>query len=319
MNLLTVCVPVYNEEQFIDDLLRSLIYTQTIDKEIILIDGNSSDNTVDKIMEWKKNHPNIKLISNRLRQVSHGFNLACASSESKYIALIGAHALYHPNYFQLGVEILEKGIADAVGGSLRQIGRTRKGSVIARCMTCRFGVGNAEVRVKRKREFVQSAAMAIYRREIFDKIGLMDEQLVRNQDDEFHYRMNSKGLKIMMEPEMEITYFVRENFRSLWKQYFEYGLYKPLVLKKVRSGIRIRHLIPPVFVAYLIALPLLMQIHWMALLPLLLYLALDVVFSFRLAGNVGDFFLALFTFPVLHISSGLGMIAGLKKLFSRHS
>lgn len=319
MNLLTVCVPVYNEELFIDDLLHSLICTHTLDEEIVLIDGNSSDNTVGKIMQWKKNHPNIKLITNELRQVSHGFNLAYTNTDSKYIALIGAHALYPPNYFQLGVAILEKGITDAVGGSLRQIGRTRKGNVIAKCMNCRFGVGNAEIRVKKKREFVQSAAMAIYRREVFDKIGLMDEQLVRNQDDEFHYRMNSRGFKIMMEPEMEITYFVRDDFKSLWKQYYEYGLFKPLVLKKVRSGIRIRHLIPPVFVAYLITLPLLMQIHWLTILPLLFYLVLNVFFSVRLAGNAKDFFMTLSAFLVLHLSSGLGMIAGLKKLFRDQS
>lgn len=315
MNLLTVCFPVYNEEKYIDGLLQSVVNAPPLDKEIILIDGNSNDDTLAKIKQWQEKYPNIRVITNELRQVSHGFNIAYKNSRSKYIALMGAHSRYPQNYFQIGLSILEKGIADAVGGSLKQVGNTRKGKIIAACMSCKFGVGNAEIRTLKKREYVQSVAMSIYKRQVFEEIGLLDEQLVRNQDDEFHYRMNARGYRILMEPEMEITYFVRNGLLALWKQYYNYGLYKPLVLKKVRSGIRMRHLVPPVFVIYIFTLPALLLVSWLAVLPLAVYVLISFEYSVRIAHNLKDFFLSMATFAVLHISSGLGMLAGLTKLF----
>ncbi len=77
---------------------------------------------------------------------------------------------------------------------------------------------------------------------------------------------------------MEATYYVRDNFMSLWSQYFYYGLYKPLVFKKVRSQLRLRHLVPPAFVIYLVALPVMIFFSWVAVLPLIIYLTLALSF-----------------------------------------
>lgn len=314
MTLLTVCIPVFNEEAFIDDLLKSVTSAPPSDKEIILIDGGSTDGTRDKIASWQANHGNIRLVTNEQRYVSHGFNKAFRESESKYISLTGAHAIYPQSYFETGINILESDEADAVGGPLRQTGATEKGRVIAACMSSRFGVGGTEFRTTKKRGYVQSVPMAIYKREIFIKTGLFDEALIRNQDDEFHYRLNAKGFRILMEPQMESTYYVRDDFRSLWRQYYGYGLYKPLVIRKVRSGMRPRHLVPAMFVAYLVLLPLLMAFTLFSIIPLLLYLFLTLGISLTVSRNFRQFLWAAVSFPVLHISYGAGFISGLGKL-----
>lgn len=314
MNILTVCIPVFNESGFIDGLLESLIIAPPVEKEIILIDGGSTDDTLTKISNWQQKYPQIKLVRNDLRYVSHGFNLAYRSSKSKYITLMGAHAEYPANYFELGMSLLESEDADAVGGPLNQTGKTEKGKIIAACMSSRFGVGDTEFRTSKKRGYVQSLAMAIYKRSLFEEIGLLDEELVRDQDDEFHYRINARGYKILMEPLMEATYYVRDDFKSLWAQYFYYGLYKPLVFKKVHSQIRLRHLVPPSFVVYLLMLPFLMLFSWIAILPLVLYVALGLYFSIKISKSPGDVIYAMISFLTLHIAYGAGFCLGIFKL-----
>lgn len=313
MNLLTICFPVYNEARFIDSLIRSVIGTFPLDKEIVLIDGGSTDGTLEIIRQWQEKHHNIKLVNNEARYVSPGFNLAFHQTQSDYIALMGAHAEYPDNYFQKGLSILRSGEADAVGGPLVQKGKTWKARVIAFCMSSKFGVGDTEFRTSKKRSYVDSVAMAIYNRKVFDKVGLLDEAMVRNQDDEFHYRLNHHGFKIMMEPEMECVYYVREDLAALWKQYYYYGLYKPMVLKKIRSGIRIRHLVPAGFVLYLLALPLLAYWHWLFLVPLTLYITgAFFLLSYRFS-RLREILFGFMAFLTLHISYGTGFLGGLFK------
>lgn len=314
MTILTVCIPVFNESEFIDRLIRSLIDAPPDDKGIYLIDGGSTDDTLEKIKSWQQKYPQIKLVINDLKYVSHGFNMAYRVSQSKYITLMGAHAEYPSNYFLQGMSLLESEDADAVGGPLNQAGRTEKGKIIAACMSSRFGVGDSEFRTTKNRGYVQTVAMAIYKRSVFEKICLLDEELIRDQDDEFHYRMNANGLKILMDPSMEATYYVRDDFKSLWSQYFYYGLYKPLVFKKVRSQLRLRHLIPPAFVAYLLALPLLLFFSWTALIPLLLYFALSLFFSLKISRKPRGILYAIASYLILHVAYGAGFCLGIFKL-----
>lgn len=313
MNSLTICFPVYNEEKFIDSLIRSVIGTFPLDKEIVLIDGGSTDGTLEKIRSWQDKYSNIILIHNKARYVSNGFNLAYKKTNSEYIALMGAHAEYPDNYFQKGLAILRSGEADAVGGPLIQKGKSRKAAIIAFCMSSKFGVGDTEFRTSKKRSYVDSVAMAIYNRKVFDKVGLFDETLIRNQDDEFHYRLNHHGYKIMMEPEMESVYYVREDLASLWKQYYYYGLYKPMVLKKVRSGMRIRHLVPAGFVFFLLILPLLLLWHWLFIVPLIIYFFGALLILSASFSNVKDILFGFLSFLTLHLSYGIGFLKGLFK------
>lgn len=313
MSTLTICFPVYNEVKFIDSLIQSVIGTFPLDKEIVLIDGGSTDGTLEKIKHWKDKYANIILIHNEARYVSHGFNLAFKNTHSEYIALLGAHAEYPNNYFQKGLSILKSGEADAVGGPLTQKGKSSKARIIAFCMSSKFGVGDTEFRTSKKRSYVDSVAMAIYKRAVIDKIGLFDESLIRNQDDEFHYRLNDFGYKIMMEPEMESVYYVREDLASLWKQYYYYGLYKPMVLKKIKSAIRIRHLVPAAFVIYLLLLPFLLIFHWIFIIPLGLYFILATIILLSSFTKLKDIIFGYLAFLTLHLSYGAGFLKGLFK------
>lgn len=313
MNTLTVCFPVLNEVRFIDSLIQSVIGTFPIEKEIVLIDGGSTDGTLEKIRSWQNKYANILLVHNEAKYVSNGFNLAYAKTNSEYIALMGAHAEYPDSYFQKGLAILRSGEADAVGGPLVQKGKSAKSRIIAFCMSSKFGVGDTEFRTSKKRSYVDSVAMAIYNRKVFDTVGLFDESLIRNQDDEFHYRLNHHGFRILMEPEMECVYFVRDDLAGLWQQYFYYGFYKPMVLKKIKSAIRLRHLVPAAFVVYLVSLPLLLYIHWSFIIPLALYFIMAMYILSASFSKIKDIFFGILSFLTLHMAYGTGFCKGIFK------
>lgn len=315
---ISVFIPILNEVNHLDSLLVSLIEGKECSAmEFFLIDGGSTDGTIDLIKSWQKKYPFIYHVHNKKKYANFAFNISYPLSKGRYIAFIGAHAEYQPNYFKLGKEYLDANKCDVVGGPLIQKGRSIKGKAIAFAMSSKLGVGNTEFRTSQKEQFVDSVAFAIYKREIFDDIGLLDEDLIRNQDDELHYRMNQYGYRILMSPGMKCVYYVRETLWGLFRQYYQYGLFKPLVFKKVRSGLRIRHLIPAGFVLYLVFLPLVgLTIGWFALIPLCVYLLLILSTSLLSGLKTQSKIFLIVTFPTIHIAYGLGFIIGIRKVLN---
>ena len=310
----SIVCPALNEEKYIGYIIEAFVQHCPKPSELFIADGGSTDSTRAIVLEWAQKNENIFLINNEKRFVSYAFNTCYPLLKGKYLALLGAHTKYPSDFFEIALKELESTNADVVGGPLKQIGSGHWGSAIAACMSTPFGVGGTEFRVSKKRMYVDSVAFACYNRKVFEKVGLFDEKLVRNQDDEMHYRINAHGFRILMVPEMECSYQVRSTIGQLFKQYFQYGLYKPLVLKQVSSGIRLRHLIPALFCIYLLVVPLLI---WskanLLLVPLMLYGILLLWFSFTLSLSL-DRVKALIVYPTLHISYGLGFIFGLFKL-----
>lgn len=311
---ISVIIPVLNEEGFIESMVKSLLSNGDISKEILLVDGGSTDQTKQVIEKLAIRYPEVKYIPNPEKFVSPGFNKAFSSSTGKYIAFLGAHALYPDRFFNLAIHFLTHENCDSVGGPLKQVGKSEKGKAIAYCMSQTIGVGNTEFRTANTKMYVVSVAFAVYKRGVFEKIGLLDTDLIRNQDDEFHYRMNANGMKILMVPEMQSTYYVRDTFSSLFKQYYQYGLYKPMVLKKVKSGVRLRHVVPAGFVLYLLTLPLMLLVSVWFISPLFLYGCIISFFALKHQGALIEKSYAIISFFILHVSYGAGFLRGLFKM-----
>jgi len=132
-------------------------------------------------------------------------------------------------------------------------------------------------------------------------------------DDEFHYRARSLGKRIYLNPEIKSCYYPRNSLSKLIKQYFQYGLFKPVVLKKIKSEIKLRHLIPSLFSIYILSLPLAF-LNKFYLLPLFAYIFIDIYFSVRAKCNIKIVINSLLIYPVLHLSYGFGFLTGLFKV-----
>jgi glycosyltransferase involved in cell wall biosynthesis len=313
---LTIIIPTLNENANIQALIESILVIDDLTCEILVVDGGSDDGTIECIERYKKTNENIRLILNPERFVSQGFNKAFQEARGTYISLIGAHAVYPPNFFSTCIKAIESGACDVAGGYLLQQGKSPMGKAIAMAMSTRVGVGDTAFRTVRKRMYVDSVAFAVYHRRVFEVCGGLDEELIRNQDDEFHYRINRAGFRILMLPDLEVVYYVRESLERLFAQYFQYGYYKPLVIYKVRTGLRARHLIPSMFVLYLLSLPLaLYSPIW--LLPFLGYIFLGLYASLFTAAPASIRARMLMVFPVLHISYGAGFLNGIRLLLKK--
>lgn len=312
MKQLTIICPALNEIKFIEQVIHDLCVADGIDKEVLIVDGGSMDGTQMKVKSLMAIYSNLKLVNNPRKTSTAAFNIGVSESQSKYVAFVGAHARYSNGYFTNAINELNSNSCDAVGGPLQQEGKTLVGKGIAVAMQSKAGVGNTEFRTSNERKYVDSVAFAIYRRSMIDKAGLMDESLPVNQDDEFHYRINSLGFKILMIPEISSVYYVRDCYIGLFKQYFKYGLYKPAVLKKVKGSVKLRHLIPAFFCLYLFSLPVGLYFNFWFLF-LFVYLLLITVAALMINEKSTIKIVAIPAFLILHLSYGLGFIIGLIK------
>ena len=310
--MITVICPVFNEEAYIGQVLKFFLEAAPSDKELYIIDGGSDDRTCAIIEEWSKHNPNIHLLHNPERYVPYALNSAIRASKGDPVIRLDAHTEYALDYFTAILDCFEKSGADIVGGPMRAFGKTPFQRAVAYCTSTKLGVGDSDFHDENAEGETESVYLGAWKRSVFEATGLFDTDMVRNQDDEFHYRARSKGKRIYLDPKIRSLYFPRSNVKTLYKQYYQYGLFKPLVLKKVRSGIRLRHLIPAGFVAYWASLPItLFLLHAWALIPGLLYFLMVALFFMHSSAPLDEKKSYWSIYPALHFSYGTGFIKGI--------
>lgn len=318
----SVIIPCRNEEKFIGECLRSIIESDfpLKDLEVIVVDGMSEDRTRHIVAGIFEKYPFIKLMDNPNKIVSSALNIGIRAARGRIIMRMDAHARYANNYIRKCVEHLETSGADNVGGICITVPpvNTLFAQAIAMALSHPFGVGNAYFRIgSGKPRYVDTVPFGCYRREVFDKIGLFKEDLIRNQDDEFNLRLIKNGGKILLAPDIISYYYSRDSLWKLSKMYYQYGYFKPLVLRNNKKLGSLRQLVPAAFiVVLLISLALSFAgegYYQMFVFIVTLYAASVLAFSFSLSLKKGLRFFLVFppVFSALHFSYGIGYLNGL--------
>lgn len=319
---ISIIIPAYNEAGHIGRVLDDIL-GQDYDHsrcEVLIADGGSSDRTRETALEYAAGNPFIRVIDNPGRYVPSGLNLAIKQSRGEVIIRMDAHSRYPGNYISSLMEWLERLGADNVGGVwiTRPANDSAKAKAIALALAHPLGVGNALYRIGSNQvKEVDTVPYGCYPKRVFQKIGLFDEQLLRNQDDEFNARLKRAGGKIFIIPDIKIEYFAREDFSKLGKMYYQYGYFKPLVNKKIKIPANARQLAP----AALILTPLILAglawwhagFAWLAAALMALYLLTVASVSLALsAGNGFGLFICLAgSFLTIHFSYGWGYLKGI--------
>lgn len=315
VSMITIVCPVYNESKYIRNVLDFCIKALPENKEVIFIDGASTDDTCSIIQQYTNTYPHIRLLHNEKRIVPFALNKAIAEAKGDVIIRLDAHTDYSPDYFEKVIETFNTTGADIVGGPMRIAKGNAVQDAIGYATSTFFGVGNSSFHFEDFEGFTNTVYLGAWKKEIFKTTGMFDELLKRNQDDEFHYRAKSLGLKIYQSPHIKLYYYPRSTFAKLFTQYYQYGLYKPIVLKKIKSGFSIRHLIPAMFVLYLLSIPFLMIVNPIfAFIPLALYALINLVFSFGSKKGFMQCLRIACSYFILHVSYGLGFLLGLEKI-----
>lgn len=318
----SIIIPCRNEENFIAEVLENVI-EQDYPKaqlEVFVVDGESDDKTAEIIKEYANKYSFIFYLNNPEKVVPFALNKAIQKSTGDVIVRMDAHSIYPKDYVSELVAGLTKYKCDNTGGVwiTEPANKSAKALAIAKATSHPFGIGNAYYRLEMKEpKEVDTVPFGCYRKSVFDKIGLFDEELVRNQDDEFNARLIKNGGKIYLLPDVKIRYFARENFSKTAKMFYQYGLYKPLVNLKVGQAATIRQFVPLALLLFVMVFGPLsflgMFFSFLFGIGILLYIAADLIVSFSLATKYGARILPylLMLFPTIHFSYGYGYLAGI--------
>lgn len=236
-------------------MLRSLMQQdlEGFELEIIVADGMSDDNTANIVRGLSKEFPLIHLVENPAKVVPHALNAAIKMSTGEIIVRMDAHSEYPQNYIKRLVEVLLAENADNTGGvwDTQPGADTSMAKSIVFATSSKFGIGNAEYRLEGEGIVeVDTVPFGCYKREVFNRIGLFDEDMIRNQDDELNARLTKAGGKILLVRDVRIKYFARPTLKKLNKMFYQYGLFKPLVAKKVGQPATWRQFVPLAFVLF---------------------------------------------------------------------
>ncbi|PIQ25170.1 glycosyltransferase family 2 protein [bacterium (Candidatus Blackallbacteria) CG17_big_fil_post_rev_8_21_14_2_50_48_46] len=318
MKRISVLVPIRNEAQYIERCLHSIL-NQTLPAEaieILVIDGLSTDLTPQILSRLQAEEPRIQVLENPAQTAPYAMNIGLRHATGDIWVRVDGHCEIAPDYLALCLQVLEETGAGCVGGRLNNVGETAWARAIAMGMSSPFGVGNALFRYTQTACEVDTLAFGAYRREVLEKVGLFNEALTRNQDDEYNYRVRAAGYRIWLDPRIQSTYYTRGSLPTLWKQYYQYGYWKIIVLREHPGSLQLRHLIPACFVLSLAgALLLSIFSFWGCFLLGAIggaYCLADLYFSARQAWTQFRYFPALLLiFPTLHLAYGVGFLGAL--------
>lgn len=253
--LISVVIPCRNEKKYIVECLQSLLNQELSrdEYEIIVVDGLSDDGTREILFQFEKQYSMIHVIDNELKITPIAMNLGIRNARGENIAICGSHTKYDYKFLSSALKLLQDhSEAGCVGGPIFSVGENDFAKTVAYAMSSNIGVGNAKHRFPDYEGYAEMACFPIYRKTVFEKIGYFDENLVRNQDDEFSLRYRLSGGKVFISPKVKSIYYVRNSAGKLFKQYFQYGFWRWIVLKKHKIQISYRQMIPPLFIISLI-------------------------------------------------------------------
>lgn len=319
----SIVVPLRNDERYISKCLDSIKdQTYPQDKlEIIVVDGKSEDNSADIVRRYAQSRP-IKLLENPRKITPVARNIGVREATGEYVAIIDSHNFVEPDYIEKGVGILEsRSDIDCVGGRRTNIGSGYIGGAIAAVLGSPFGVGDSKHRTGNSEQLVDTVALPIYRRAVFTKVGLFDERLVRNQDNDFNFRLRGQGGGILLAPQMVAYYFVPNNLTGFCRQAFKYGFWNIRMVRIVGGGLSARHFAPLAFVLALIAAAFLFLFGDYRLLLLLglAYFTPAIFFGVIAGQKSGRRFIPALPllFLLLHLTYGVGSLYSVIETFIR--
>jgi lipopolysaccharide/colanic/teichoic acid biosynthesis glycosyltransferase/glycosyltransferase involved in cell wall biosynthesis/ubiquinone/menaquinone biosynthesis C-methylase UbiE len=320
----SIIIPCRNEREFIGGCLDSIIAsTYPKDRlEVLVVDGMSEDGTRAILADYSSRHSWIRVLDNPNKTTPFAMNIGIQTSRGDFVMMMSAHAEYEPSAIGRSVRLATESGADNVGG-MWQV-EPRRNTFWDRCavvaLSSRFGVGPAHYRVSPSGSprWVDTAAFGCYRKDVFARIGLMNEKLTHSQDMEFNRRLLKSGGRTLLAPDVQVKYYARTDFKSFLRHNLRNGIWaiKPFLYSRIMP-VAWRHLVPLLFVVTLLASLVLaatpqLELGTFALISGL-YLAASLVSSANISWKQKDPRFAVVLpvyFFTLHICYGLGSLWG---------
>jgi glycosyltransferase involved in cell wall biosynthesis len=315
--LVTVIMPIRNEASFIAQSLGAVLAQRYPSNrvEILVVDGMSSDETLAAIQRLPDAH-RVRVLRNKRRLQAAALNIGLQEAHGGVVVRVDGHTVIAPDYIDAALTALETSHADAVGGAMVPIGVTQMGKAIAAATTTSFGVP-AAFHHSQRAQFTDTVYLGVWPRHVLERVGEFDASVHPNEDYELNYRIRRSGGRIYFDPTIRSIYYGRQTLGALIKQYFLYGRAKVNTVSKHPASLRPRHLVAPIFTAFLIlGLPLSLfsvplRTLWLG--GIGLYSALAAIAALRRATRTSPslWWRILLVFPAMHLAWGSGFWSGL--------
>ncbi|HEX4401519.1 MAG TPA: glycosyltransferase family 2 protein [Galbitalea sp.] len=321
-------MPVLNERAYVEDAVRTVLTQEYAgEQDLVLALGPSTDGTTELVEKLSKEDPRVSFVHNPGTDIPVGLNLAIASTAHPIIVRVDAHSELAPGYTTRAVETLARTGAANVGGVMVANGKTPFQTAVARAYNSKFGLGGASYHSGGKEGPAESAYLGVFQRDILAEVGGYDESLRRGEDWELNLRIREAGHKVWFDPELKVTYWPRENWRKLTRQFFTTGVWRGELVRRHPRHTPLRFFAPPLLVLAFLAsiiggsLQIAGVIHWGKLSYLVFAVHIGLVAYILLLIYLGliyengkswrDRWLFILVLPSMHLSWGAGFLRGL--------
>lgn len=321
----SVVVPIYNEERYISGVIEAIVRQDygLEHMEILLVDGGSTDRTVEMIQQYQTRYPQIRLLDNPRRMVQTALNVGIQAAEGEYIVRLDAHADFADDYISQSIAAIERTGAADVGGPTVAKGTSPVQRMVAAAYHSPFAVGDSKHYQEDYEGYGETVFMGTFRREYLLELGMYDERLNCNEDDDLTFRIAARGDRVFISSKIKSVYYPRDTYRGLFKQRFRYGYWKVAVAKKHGRPARLGHLIPLGFFLFLVLFTVLSVFFpWCRMVlgaVAGLYTLFNLFFSARNSDthSVLDVLRLMWIHFIIHFSYGLGYFCGLFRFLPR--
>src|SRR5258707_785559 len=244
----SVIVACRNERKYIRNLLDSICRQNLCGAkiEVLVADGMSIDGTRQVLDLYRQIVLPLRVIDNPDKIASAGLNAAIREARGAIIIRMDAHSEYAPDYICRCLQVLNETNAENVGGAALTRAEGYLGRAIALAYHCKFSCGGAKFHDAQYEGYVDTVPYGCWRKSTLERVGLFDEDLGRNQDDELNLRLIRSGGQVWQSPRIISWYRPRAGLNDLFFQYFQYGFWKVSVIRKHGRPASWRHLMPVV-------------------------------------------------------------------------
>lgn len=318
---ITVVIAARNEAAHIEACVGSVLGSQGLSGQVdvIIVDGNSTDATVEIVKGLAASDPRVRLINNPAGFAPHAFNLGILHAKGRHVMIMSGHATLDPRHLSACVEALDSGQADIAGvvTETHPGADTEEANAVWLVMTHPLGFGPSRFRqgVTQPTK-VDTVAFGAMHGDLFTKVGMFDEDLIRGQDDEFNARVRRAGGRILLLPNLACAYLARTTISQLYRMCLQYGAFKPVSNIKAGNLISVRQFAPSaMLLMFITGILISLFWAWAILLPatiVLCYLLLSVVVARRMKNGLSakGMWLVLKAFVAAHLGYGMGFFHG---------